>query len=239
MGGDHRLGLVQYFTINEGAYDKFFEASKVFFLEENKKHYKYMTFAYGDDKTSATSFVIFDSAEQLIGSSEVVSPFHKEVGEYAEAKGVEFFGTQADYEKVKDIPEGKVFTQVYIIKEGPGIIHTQPVDNTTVRICPYFKVADRAKAEALYPDLVAAVEDESDLIHYGFGYNEADDLLHCREAYTSASAVLVHLGNVNVKIKELLAVSELVKFNVVGPRAECDKLAEPLGPFNPVFYYSD
>eukprot|EP01059_Diplonema_ambulator_P007687 TRINITY_DN17187_c0_g2_i1.p1 TRINITY_DN17187_c0_g2~~TRINITY_DN17187_c0_g2_i1.p1 ORF type:complete len:257 (+),score=86.66 TRINITY_DN17187_c0_g2_i1:54-773(+) len=239
MGGDHRLGLVQYFTINEGAYDKFFEASKVFFLEENKKHYKYMTFAYGDDKKTATAFVIFDSTEQLIASTEIAFPFHKEVGEYSETKGPEFFGTKADYEKMKDAPEAKVFSKFYFINEGYGEVHSQPVDNTSVRICPYFKVADYAKVESVIPEFIAAIADEPDLIHYGFGYNEEEQLFHCREAYTSASAVLTHLDHVQNPIKELLTACEVVQFDCCGPRAECDKLVEALTPLNVVFYYTD
>ena len=79
----------------------------------------------------------------------------------------------------------------------------------------------------------------SDCVHYSFGFT-ADGHAHCREAYVSAEAVLQHLADVDSPLKAVLdGPADLERLEVHGPKAEIDKLREPLAPFSCKFFVSE
>ena len=76
-------------------------------------------------------------------------------------------------------------------------------------------------------------------VHYSFGFTD-DGRAHCREAYTSAQTVLQHLADVDGPLKAVLAgPAELERLEVHGPKAEVDKLREPLSAFGCIFFVSE
>ena len=101
-------------------------------------------------------------------------------------------------------------------------------NDTCCSIVPYFKVQDGKMDEfkSICEEFVARTSSENDCLYYGFVFN--GDIAHCREAYTNAQGVLAHIENVGDIIEKALTISELVQFEIHGPKAEVDQLKEPL-----------
>ncbi|MEN9674528.1 MAG: hypothetical protein RIS76_424 [Verrucomicrobiota bacterium] len=108
--------------------------------------------------------------------------------------------------------------------------------NALVSIHPYFKVhpGKLDAARALLPQFVAKTSTEPGCRYYEFTVN--DDVVFCREGYTSAADALAHLENVGDLLQQMLGVSELIRLELHGPAAELDLLRGPLGPFNPAWF---
>jgi quinol monooxygenase YgiN len=103
-------------------------------------------------------------------------------------------------------------------------------------IVPYFSVHD-GKLEAfkaLCERFVEKTRPEPGCLYYGFTFdgNEA----HCREGYTGAEAVLVHLENVGALLQESLKISDLLRLEIHGPAGELAKLRQPLVALKPRFF---
>ncbi len=101
-------------------------------------------------------------------------------------------------------------------------------NDTCCSVVPYFKV-NEGKLEAfkqLCEEFVARTSTEELCLYYGFVFNA--DIIHCREAYANAKGVLAHVGNVGDLIGKALEISELVQFEIHGPKQEIEQLKEPL-----------
>src|ERR1700749_4661345 len=99
------------------------------------------------------------------------------------------------------------------------------IDSTNmVSLHPYFKVKDGQleKVKALLADFVGRTATENDRIFYDFTIN--DDVVFCREGYTSATGVLAHLDNVSALLGEMAKITDLDRFEIHGPAAELEKL---------------
>ena len=111
------------------------------------------------------------------------------------------------------------------------------LEDTTVTLCPYFKVKDAAKFKEIWKGAYDPFAHKEDCVHYSFGFTEGDERAHCREAYTSAATALQHLADVDAPLKAVLdGPAELERLEVHGPKAEIDKLIEPLTPFGCLFF---
>ena len=103
-------------------------------------------------------------------------------------------------------------------------------------ILPYFQVSS-GKIEAfqrLCEQFVEKTKLESKCLYYGFSFD--GDLVHCREGYEDAEALLAHLDNVGYLLKEALKISELTRLEIHGPEEELAKLREPLSNLQPQFF---
>jgi hypothetical protein len=113
------------------------------------------------------------------------------------------------------------------------------LDDATVTLCPYFKLKDAAKFKEIWQADYKQFAHKQDCVHYSFGFTD-DGRAHCREAYTSAETVLQHLADVDAPVKAVLdGPAELERLEVHGPRAEIEKLIEPLTPFGCKFFVSE
>jgi quinol monooxygenase YgiN len=103
-------------------------------------------------------------------------------------------------------------------------------------IVPYFKVQDgklndfKAKCE----QFVEKTMSEEKCLYYGFSF--AGEIAHCREGYEDAEGLLAHLENVGTLLEEALKISEIIRFEIHGPKEELNKLREPLSNLNPQFF---
>ncbi len=115
----------------------------------------------------------------------------------------------------------------------PGQISSM---SQTVSIHPYFKIhaGKMDAAKALLSKLIEVTSTEEGCLWYDFSIG--GDVLHCREAYVGAEGLLVHLGNVNALIQEMLTHSDLIRVEVHGPAGELEKLKEPMAPLNPDYF---
>ena len=75
------------------------------------------------------------------------------------------------------------------------------LEDSTVTLCPYFKVKDLAKFKEIWKAAYDPFAHKEDCVHYSFGFTEDGTRAHCREAYTSAKTALQHLADVDAALK--------------------------------------
>jgi quinol monooxygenase YgiN len=105
-----------------------------------------------------------------------------------------------------------------------------------VSLHPYFKVylGKLEAVKAALPRFVEKTATEEKVIFYEFTVN--GDEIFCREGYTDAEGVLIHLENVSVLLAELLTMGDLTRIEVHGPATELEKLKKPLAHLNPAWF---
>ena len=105
-----------------------------------------------------------------------------------------------------------------------------------VSLHPYFKVhpGKLEAVKAALPRFVEKTATEEKVIFYEFTVN--GDEIFCREGYTDAEGVLIHLENVSVLLAELLTMGDLTRIEVHGPTTELEKLKNPLAHLNPAWF---
>lgn len=108
--------------------------------------------------------------------------------------------------------------------------------DTCCSIHPYFQVAPGKldAFKAICERFVARTETEPGCLFYGFSFD--GNLVHCREAYRNAQALLAHLANVDDIIGDALKVATLARVEVHGPAAELEQLRGPLADLKPQFF---
>lgn len=81
---------------------------------------------------------------------------------------------------------------------------------------------------------VAAEEPKSDCVYYGWDVSEDGSKLFCREAYTSADALLRHLDGAGPIVDEMLKECgmSVAQFEVVCNKGDVDKLKGPCSVFD-------
>lgn len=109
-------------------------------------------------------------------------------------------------------------------------------NDTACSIHPYFQVApgQLAAFRALCERFVQRTQTEPGCLFYGFSFD--GDLVHCRESYQNAQALLAHLVNVDDIIQEALKIASLARVEVHGPAGELEQLRAPLADLNPQFF---
>jgi hypothetical protein len=105
-----------------------------------------------------------------------------------------------------------------------------------VSLHPYFKVhcGKLGTVKAGFACFVEKTATEEKNLFYGFTVN-GDEIL-CREGYTDAEGILVHLDNVGTLLAEMLTMADLTRIEVHGPAAELEKLKKPLAHLNPAWF---
>jgi quinol monooxygenase YgiN len=114
----------------------------------------------------------------------------------------------------------------------------KPLSNF-VTLHPYFKVHS-GQLDAFKAGFAAFVEKtakEEKNLFYGFTVN--GDEVFCREGYTDADGLLVHLENIDALFAKALKIADLTRLEVHGPASELDKLKEPLAHLNPAWFVVD
>jgi hypothetical protein len=71
-------------------------------------------------------------------------------------------------------------------------------------------------------------------LFYEFTVN--GDEVFCREGYTDAEGLLLHLKNVGALLTEALKIADLIRLEVHGPAAELEKLKGPLAHLKPEWF---
>lgn len=105
-----------------------------------------------------------------------------------------------------------------------------------VSLHPYFIVhaGKLPEFKAALPKFAAKTASEQGNLFYDFTFN-GDEVL-CREGYRDAEALLAHLQNVDALLKDALKIADLARLEVHGPAAELEKLKQPLGALQPVWF---
>lgn len=101
---------------------------------------------------------------------------------------------------------------------------------------PYFEIPTRnmEQFKIFCQRFIEKTATEPKCLYYGFSFNGTK--AHCREAYVDAEGVLAHLENVAELNLKALHLASIVRYEVHGPKAELDKLREPLAFLNPEFF---
>ncbi len=103
-------------------------------------------------------------------------------------------------------------------------------------IMPYFKIHD-GKLDEFKAGVAAFVEKtriEPACLYYGFTFHGNRAL--CREGYADAEGVLAHIDNIGELLQQALTIAEIERLEIHGPKAELDKLREPLSELSPEYF---
>ena len=108
--------------------------------------------------------------------------------------------------------------------------------DTCCSIHPYFQVqpGQLPAFRRLCERFIEKTRPEPGCLYYGFSV--AGDVVHCREGYVDAAALLRHVENVAALIEEALQISAIARLEVHGPAAELEKLRGPLANLSVEFY---
>jgi quinol monooxygenase YgiN len=103
-----------------------------------------------------------------------------------------------------------------------------PPREKVVSIHPWFKVHPGRLADfkALLPRFVERTASEPDCLYYDFTSN--GDVIHCREAYVGAEALLGHIQHVGDLLDEAQKIADVARLEIHGSAAELEKLKGPL-----------
>jgi quinol monooxygenase YgiN len=107
--------------------------------------------------------------------------------------------------------------------------------DTTLSMMVHWKVKDMAAFLRGCADFAELTKQETGNKYYGF--TVSGDQAVCKEGYTGAEGFLAHLENVEGPLAKALQVADITKIEAHGPKAEVDKLRDPLQAF-PVTYWS-
>lgn len=111
-------------------------------------------------------------------------------------------------------------------------------DEKSCTIMPYFKVlgGDVDNFKKLCGYWIEETNKEPDCLYCGFSFN--GNIVHCREVYKNADAVLAHLENIGDLLFEALTIAQLSRLEIHGPEDELTKLRQPLANMHPQFFIS-
>lgn len=128
----------------------------------------------------------------------------------------------------------------FLKKDTSRLYAEQGLADGTVSLSPYFQVKDLAKFKEIWRAAYDPFAHKEDAVHYAFTFTK-DNVAHCREAYKDAAGVLQHLADVDAPLKAVLdpSIASLIRLEVHGPKAEIDKLIEPLTPFGCKFFVTE
>jgi len=186
----------------------------------------------------------YDSAQGFLSHLRNVDAALQAAQRAARISKIEVHGPIAEVETLRS--PLRDFPVVYWgYPAGAFLVPTQCVgsqmalEDPVVTLCPYFRLNDCKKFKQIWQQDFRNFAHKSDCVHYSFGFT-TDGRAHCREAYKNAEAVLQHLADVDTPLKAVLnGPAELERLEVHGPKAEIDKLVEPLTPFNCKFFVSE
>jgi len=157
-------------------------------------------------------------------------------------------GPPAELEKIKPHMDSRLADQVKIVPLDSGalLLNSFPkgTKDTHVTILPEFAVPAGRMEEfkAGFPKFYAATKNgpgASGMLYYGFGVS--GDSVYCREGFKDGDAAKQHGADIKGIVEEPMKAvgAGNFKLNVVGPKAELEKLKEKLAPRGAIFWELD
>ncbi len=103
-------------------------------------------------------------------------------------------------------------------------------------IMPYFKVlgGDLDNFKKLCGYWFEETNKEPDCLSCDFSFN--GNIVHFREIYKNADAVLNHFDNIGDLLFEALTIAQLIRLEIHGSEEELAKLRQPLANMHPQFF---
>lgn len=184
----------------------------------------------------------YTSAETALQHlADVDTPLKAVLDGVAELERLEVHGPKVEIDKLVE-PLTPLGCKFFVTEWGFRPTKAAMADDTVLHLYPYFKLKDAPKFKQIWKQAYAgtkgAAADEKSHA-YAFSF-EADEVASCREAYGDADGILLHLKNVDSPLKAALdGPADLMRLEVHGPKAECEKLQEALGPLGCVFYHTE
>jgi hypothetical protein len=129
----------------------------------------------------------------------------------------------------------RVWRSPTIMDSGEFLTGEQPLatEDTCCTIVPYLQIRQGRREDfvKLCREFVEKTAPEPKCLFYGWSFD--GDLVHCREGYADAEALLYHLDNIALLLTELFKISDITRLEVHGPARELAKLRQPLSDWNP------
>ena len=197
--------------------------------------------------TTSPSFYLSHTREGFLDTQGLL--FHatnvgqefQELLNLTEVVRFEAIGPKKELDKLKEPFDGLGVIYYPLMKGGfrRDIDIMTPQDDHVVSFQPTFKIhpGKFKEAEKLNSRFIKKAETEPGIVFYAIGVNEERMESHTREGFVDADALLFHAGNVADEFAELLALSDFVRADVIGPAEELEKLKEPLSGLAPLYYF--
>lgn len=237
---DSVVTICPYFQLNDAAKFKeiWQEDYKNFAHKSDCVHY---SFGFTEDGR-AHCREAYTSAETVLQHlGDVDTPFNAVLDGPAVLERLEVHGPKSEIDKL--IEPLTPFGCKFFVSEW-GFRPQKPAMefDSVCHVYPYFTLKNPDEFKKIWRDAypatkAAAVAEKSHQYSFSFENNE---VASCRESYGDADAILLHLQNVDTPLKAVLdGPAELMRLEVHGPKAECEKLQEALGPLGCIFFHTE
>lgn len=243
---DKHVGLAVVFDVPEGEDYKSYFPKFYSIVKSGTDGCLYYGFATCGNKVMCREGYK-DAATMLAHSQEVAADLEEMVKKIGKERvRILCSAPQDQLDIIKSKMDGRLNVKYFTL--DPGAVNIAPMPkgckDTHVTILPEFTVpADRRdEFKAGFPKFYAATKGgkgAAGCLYYGFAVG--DESICCREGYVSAEAAALHGADVKEMLEEPMKAVGAggFKLNVIGPKADLDKLRPKLAPRGAVFWELD
>jgi len=235
---DNVITLAPYFKVKDlEAFKRIWQQDyQNFAHKDDCVHY---AFCFTDDNR-AHCREAYPSAEMVLQHlADVDVPLKAVLDGPAELERLEVHGPKAEVDKLRDAlsPLGCLF---YVTEWGNRPARPAMDNDTVCHLYPYFQLKQPEEFKKIwydaFPDTKANQLAEKSH-QYAFSFEPLADVASCRESYSDAEGVLLHLKNVDTPLKAVLnGRAELLRLEVHAPASEIEKLRPALEPLGCQFF---
>lgn len=243
---DTHVTIVPYFTVPDGKMGAFKKGFANFYkgTRAGTKECYYYGFAVSGNKVFCREG--YASADGVLAHlGDVKSSLDRAVKMVGEG-GLKLavMGPKAELDKLKETmtPLGAELWELDEASIWFGRRAMPPRADTHVTIVPYFTVPEDKKQEFKkgFKDFYRGTRSGTKSCLY-YGFTQQGNQVFCREGYRNAEGVLAHLEDVKAPLDKAVAMCGEggLNLSVMGPKAELEKLKEPMGSLGTVFWETD
>lgn len=234
---DLTVTLAPYFKLHDR--EKFTSIWRADYAQfAHKDQCVHYAFTFSDDNQAHCREAYPSAAAVLQHLADVDAPLKAVLDpSIAELERLEVHGPASEIELLREAltPLGAKF---FICEWGFRPAHPAMEEDSVLHLYPYFKMKHAQEFKQIwrdaYPGTKAAASVEKSH-QYAFSFD--GEMASCRESYGDASAILLHLKNVDKPLHAVLdGPAELEHIEVHGPADELDKLRPALGPLGAQFF---
>lgn len=237
ISADTHVSLQPTMKVKEGKEEELFKLlTEVYPVVQNGTK-KCLYFGFARDPEFKNVFEAregYEDAEGVLQHMANVKSILGEMLKLADLTNVKIFGPASELEKLKE--PMKDFGPEFWPTDQRGMLFKAPAEkrdvDSHVTIEPFFHVAegkgeDFKKVVTEFLETTKAAGNKH-TEYYGFA-SSGSGSFYCREGYSNAQGVLDHLNDVGAIVKgKAVPLCSSFSVRIVGPKAELDKLREPI-----------
>eukprot|EP00747_Dinoflagellata_sp_TGD_P182534 gnl/TRDRNA2_/TRDRNA2_36825_c0_seq1.p1 gnl/TRDRNA2_/TRDRNA2_36825_c0~~gnl/TRDRNA2_/TRDRNA2_36825_c0_seq1.p1 ORF type:complete len:372 (+),score=64.46 gnl/TRDRNA2_/TRDRNA2_36825_c0_seq1:87-1118(+) len=242
---DRSIVMYPYFQVLEGKMPEFKRIMSDFYkdIEPEEEGMIYYGFAVNEEEHMVVCREAYEHAEGLLLHLKDVGPPLQKALEIAALVNLQIHGPAHEISKLKD-PLAHLNPEYFELDRGSWVFRPLPMGSrdTSVTLYPHFFV-DAGKMPD-FKRIVSEFHQEinpayENMLYYGFAEEPTYNQAFCRESYADAEGVLHHMRDTRQALQDALKIAVLGKLEVMGPRAELEKLNKTLAPLGAKFFIAD